>query len=190
MATEQGSAPAERPAGDRIAGRPQGQEVARAEGGRYIVVGGRRWRATDPGIPETLRQELVNELMRARRAVKNREQDARAWVQDAKVALGERGEPWWQEPSPEARRQRIGCVIRALLRHRAGRTICPSDAARVVGADSWRPLMPEVRDVAGELVLEGECVAQQKGEAVELAAARGPVRLAPGPRLTGPAQQS
>ena len=26
---------------------------------RYIVVDGRRWRATDPGIPERLKAELV-----------------------------------------------------------------------------------------------------------------------------------
>lgn len=31
------------------------------------MVDGRRWRATDPSIPEPLRQELVNELMAARR---------------------------------------------------------------------------------------------------------------------------
>ena len=41
----------------------------RTEDGRWIVVGGRRWRASDPSIPEPLRQELVDELMDARRAV-------------------------------------------------------------------------------------------------------------------------
>ena len=69
-------------------------EPERTPDGRYLVVDGRRWRATDPGIPETLRAELVAELMAARRI------QARARVQDAKVALGERGEPWW-EPGGE-----------------------------------------------------------------------------------------
>lgn len=61
---------------------------------RWIVVGGRRWRRSDPSIPEPLRQELVGELMDARRRVD------RPRVQDAKVALGERGRAWW-EPADE-----------------------------------------------------------------------------------------
>ena len=31
--------------------------------GRWIVIGGRRWRASDPEIPAPLRTELVAELM-------------------------------------------------------------------------------------------------------------------------------
>lgn len=42
-------------------------QVDPTEGGRWIVIDGRRWRATDPSIPEPLRQELVNNLMAARR---------------------------------------------------------------------------------------------------------------------------
>ncbi len=77
---------------------------------RYIVVDGRRWRATDPAIPEERRQELVNLLMAWRREVRrtrgtDEEATARAGVQAAKVALGERGPRWW-EASDEARRRR------------------------------------------------------------------------------------
>ena len=69
----------------------------------------------------------------------------------------------------------------ALLRHRGeGKTICPSDAARVVGGEEWRDLMPVAREVAGELAAAGVVVVTQKGEAVDVATARGPVRLAPG----------
>ena len=72
--------------------------------GRYVIIDGRRWRATDPSVPEERRQELVNELMAARRAVgaakraddPAAEKAARARVHAAKVALGERGEPWWE----------------------------------------------------------------------------------------------
>ena len=72
--------------------------------GHYVIIEGRRWRATDPSIPEERRKELVSELMAARRAVgaAKREGDAegekaaRARVHAAKVALGERGEPWWE----------------------------------------------------------------------------------------------
>ena len=65
-------------------------------GGAFIVVDGRRWRASDPGIPPALRQELVDELMDARRAVRDAESAddmarCRGRVNDAKLALGERG---------------------------------------------------------------------------------------------------
>jgi hypothetical protein len=60
------------------------------------------------------------------------------------------------------------------LAHRrgAGRTFCPSEAARALSED-WRPLMPEVRRVAAELPLR----ATQKGAPVDPVAARGPIRL-------------
>ena len=72
--------------------------------GHYVIIDGRRWRATDPSIPEERRKELVAELMGARRAVgaAKRAEDAaaekaaRVQVHAAKVALGERGEPWWE----------------------------------------------------------------------------------------------
>lgn len=74
--------------------------------GHYVVIDGRRWRATDPALPEERRQELVDELMTARRAVgaAKRAQDpdaeraARARVHAAKVGLGERGPKWWERP--------------------------------------------------------------------------------------------
>ena len=79
--------------------------VERTPDGRHIVVDGRRWRATDPSIPEERRQELVKELMSARSAVgwakrrgdRDAERAARARVHRAKVALGERGPAWWSE---------------------------------------------------------------------------------------------
>ncbi|OFK06736.1 DUF3253 domain-containing protein [Kocuria rhizophila] len=150
-----------------------------------MVVKGRKWRATDTGIPETFRKELVAELMSARRAVKSRDEHARDRVQDAKVALGERGEPWWEEPTEDGLRAREAATIRALLRHRAGKTICPSDVARTLGGEHWRDLMPQIRDVAGEMAGVGEVTVTQKGETVDPCTARGPIRLAPGPDLAG-----
>lgn len=77
----------------------------RTPDGRYMIIDGRRWRATDPSIPEERRQELVNELMSARRAVgaakragdAEAERAARDRVHAAKVALGERGSTWWEK---------------------------------------------------------------------------------------------
>jgi len=150
--------------------------------GRYLIVSGRRWRATDPAVPESLRKELVNELMAARRLVRSDPETARPRVQDAKVALGERGDPWW-EPTPDGRRVRLAAAMRALLRHRRPEaTICPSDAARVAGGESWRDLMDTAREVAAELAREEIIVVRQHGADVDPAAAVGPIRLARGPQ--------
>lgn len=53
--------------------------------GHYIIVNGRRWRTSDPSIPDALRAELVAELMRARREVRTRGDAARPCVHDAKA---------------------------------------------------------------------------------------------------------
>lgn len=78
--------------------------------GHFIVVDGRRWRATDPLIPAERRDELQRALMAWRREVRrtkgtDEEAASRAGVQAAKVALGERGTPWWEQSDAE-RRQR------------------------------------------------------------------------------------
>ncbi|MFC3453537.1 hypothetical protein [Amycolatopsis speibonae] len=90
--------------------------------GHFVVIDGRRWRATDPEIPEEEEVEEEEEeeeerlrslLMRARRDVGasrraqdgEAERDARSRVHLAKVALGERGTPWWEQDSVERRRR-------------------------------------------------------------------------------------
>lgn len=78
-----------------------------------MIIKGRRWRATDPDLPDNVDELLRHELMSARRAVgaalkahdAGAEKTARARVQRAKVALGERGTPWWEQ-SAEERRER------------------------------------------------------------------------------------
>ena len=60
-----------------------------------------------------------------------------------------------------------------LLKRGAGKTICPSEAARSLRSE-WRPLMPDVRRVAAGLP---DIVATQKGAPVYPAQARGPIRL-------------
>lgn len=85
-----------------------GRDVERTEDGRHIVVDGRRWRATDPLIPEERRAELQRVLMAWRRDVRrtkgtDEERRTRDGVQAAKVALGERGTPWWEQTEEERR---------------------------------------------------------------------------------------
>ena len=85
--------------------------VERTPDGRYVVVDGRRWRATDPAIPDDVAAVLRKELMSARRAVGAAlkaadpvaERAARDRVQAAKTALGERGTPWWEQSDDERR---------------------------------------------------------------------------------------
>ena len=84
--------------------------------GRYVVIKGRRWRATDPVIPEERRDELTRVLMAWRREVRRtkgtaEESAARAGVQAAKVALGERGQPPWWEQSDKERRARWSTAV-------------------------------------------------------------------------------
>ncbi|MGW6202952.1 hypothetical protein ACWF9B_04795 [Streptomyces sp. NPDC055089] len=90
---------------------PAGPELT--PDGRYVVINHRRWRATDPEIPEDCASRLRHHLMAARRGVAaarraadaKAETRARTRVNTAKVALGERGDPWWEQ-SADARRSR------------------------------------------------------------------------------------
>lgn len=159
---------------------PDSSAAERTPDGHFLVIGGRRWRASDPSIPDKLRQELVDELMSARRGVKARAELARVRVGDAKVALGERGHPWWEAAPAGAMEARIESTIRALLRHRETSTICPSDVARVVGGERWRDRMDDVRRVAGTLAEADRVVITQRGEPVDLASVKGPVRIGKG----------
>ncbi len=60
---------------------------------------------------------------------------------------------------------------------RAGTTICPSEAARRVDPEEWRELMPAARAAAGRLAAAGQVEVTQGGEVVDVATARGPVRI-------------
>ena len=83
--------------------------------GRYFVVRQQLWRCSNPALAPAERQRLVTELMAARRAVKEAKHDddaaalksARAAVQKAKVALGERGPVWWDDGSPDFNRYKV-----------------------------------------------------------------------------------
>jgi hypothetical protein len=82
---------------------------------RYFVVRGRLWRCSNPSLGEDERRRIVGPLMRARsdvrRALRSNdghvEKQARADVHAAKVALGERGEPWWDDGAPDFNRHLV-----------------------------------------------------------------------------------
>lgn len=81
--------------------------------GRYFVVRGRLWRCADPALAPETRTQLTRDLMDARRAkgAAMRAGDgaareaARARVDAAKIALGERGSPWWTDGAPDVNRR-------------------------------------------------------------------------------------
>lgn len=86
----------------------------RTPDGRYIVHIGRQgprlWRAASPALTAEEFEKRTKELMDGRRAVRagrgdpERIADARARVDAAKRALGERGEVWWTDGSPDLNR--------------------------------------------------------------------------------------
>jgi hypothetical protein len=84
----------------------------RTPDGRYIVVRGRLWRATNPALAEDVAAELRKNLGRARSDVRRAKRaedvealrDARRRVQAAKVGLGERGPVWWTDGNKDYNR--------------------------------------------------------------------------------------
>jgi hypothetical protein len=80
--------------------------------GRYIIVRGRLWRRSNPGLDPDTRDRQVKALTAARRAVRDALatgypealRAARGEVQAAKVALGERGLVWWTDGAPDLNR--------------------------------------------------------------------------------------
>lgn len=83
--------------------------------GRYFVVRGRLWRMSNPQLAPEERDKLVKQLMAARRQVgaalkagdKEAEHGARAAVDEAKHALGERGAVWWSDGAPDYNRKMV-----------------------------------------------------------------------------------
>jgi hypothetical protein len=75
------------------------------EAERWLVIDGRRWRRTDPALPDDLAARLRSHLGRARSGVRSGKRagdddsvaEARHRVGLAKAGLGERGPRWWDD---------------------------------------------------------------------------------------------
>jgi hypothetical protein len=72
-------------------------------------------------------------------------------------------------PAPPEQARLRAVILELLERRGPGKTICPSDAARALAGKDFRPLMDMARAAAAELT--------QRGEVVDIAQARGPIRL-------------
>ena len=68
-------------------------------------------------------------------------------------------------------------VLELLDARARGATICPSEAARAVGGDDWRPLMEPARAAARRLVARGLVEITQSGRVVDGSTAKGPIRI-------------
>ncbi|NYF15453.1 hypothetical protein HDC37_000265 [Microbacterium sp. AK009] len=94
--------------------------IERGDSDRWLVINGRRWRRTDPSLPEDVVAALTSHLGRARSAVRTArraaEEDpdalaaARARVNLAKHGLGERGPAWWDRPEAERREAALSAL--------------------------------------------------------------------------------
>jgi hypothetical protein len=73
----------------------------------------------------------------------------------------------------------LEAAIVDLLANRArGATICPSEAARLVGTDdTWRDLMEPARRAARRLAAANTIEITQRGHVVDPSTAKGPIRL-------------
>ncbi len=71
-------------------------------------------------------------------------------------------------------------IFGLLAARRQGATICPSEVCRalVTGDDRpWRPLMPQVRQVAHDLAQAGRLRVTRQGVQVDATSPGGPIRL-------------
>ncbi len=79
---------------------------------------------------------------------------------------------------PGAREQSIEATILEMLAAKPrNASMCPSDVARLVQPDDWRPLMEPVRQAARRLVAAGAVEITQGGRLVDPSTARGPIRI-------------
>jgi hypothetical protein len=87
------------------------------------------------------------------------------------------------KPDPPANAEAaLESAILELLNERGpNKTICPSEAAKLVGETKslhqWQPLMEPARAAARRLTAAGKILITQHGNPVDPATAKGPIRL-------------
>jgi hypothetical protein len=87
--------------------------------------------------------------------------------------------------SEACRRRKLGghdaALERALLDLLSKRdrdsSICPSEAAKIVGGPAWETLMEPARQAARRLVARGVVQITQRGKVVDPSRAKGPIRV-------------
>lgn len=68
-------------------------------------------------------------------------------------------------------------IFNQLARRDPGKSICPSEVAKVIAPERWQREMGRVRAVATGLARQGRLVITKKGKPVDPAAFKGVIRL-------------
>ena len=69
-------------------------------------------------------------------------------------------------------------ILRLVAQRGPDKTICPSEAARVIGGENWRDSMPVIHAAAGALAQEGAVELRQGGAPCGTEGIIGPYRIA------------
>ena len=86
--------------------------------------------------------------------------------------------PTQQHPEKQAPANPVREAILSLVASQgAGRTICPTDAAREVSAANWRRVLPDVKAEAVRLAKAGRIAIYRKGKPVDPDNFKGVIRL-------------
>ncbi|WP_200947195.1 hypothetical protein [Rhizobacter sp. Root404] len=80
------------------------------------MVRGRLWRKFNPELPQAERRRHVDALMHARRMLRGNvppvvRSMASLLVDEAKTALGKRGNVWWTDDAPDYNRKMATCTF-------------------------------------------------------------------------------
>lgn len=71
-------------------------------------------------------------------------------------------------------------ILRQAEARGAAKSLCPSEVARALAPEAWRPLLGPVRQAALRLATEGRIEILRKGKPVPPEAVRGVIRLRKG----------
>jgi hypothetical protein len=74
-------------------------------------------------------------------------------------------------------RELEAAILQLLAERAQGASICPSEAARVVGGAEWRPLMEASRAAGRRLQVDGRVDIMQAGRLVDPSTAKGLIRI-------------
>ena len=69
------------------------------------------------------------------------------------------------------------CILRFAHKRGPDKSLCPSEVARDLRPEDWRPLMPDVRQSTATLVKEGLVTVTQFGNPVDPLDAKGHIRI-------------
>ena len=91
--------------------------------------------------------------------------------------------------SQRCRRERVddtdraleNILVRLLAERASSATVCPSEVARAVEPQEWRPLMERSRRAGRRLAARGVVVFRKQGRIVDPSTAKGAVRVGRGP---------